>query len=332
MGKLEQKELQTLLQCIKKDPRVVIPPQVGYDAGVHFIGDKYLVVATDPCVGVPEEWFGYLLVHYAASDMALFGAIPQFCTITLMGPKHTEPLKFQRIMQQTCEATEDLNIAIVRGHTGTYDGILELTGVCTVYGTVESDSLITPRNAKPGDLILCTKPFALETAVNFSLIQRNLAQKLFGKEKTEEISKLVPEQSCVKEAIQLAKAGVHAMHDATEGGLVSALNEFSEASGLGFKLNFDMLPIFPEARRIQENFGLSEEQLLAMSSTGTIIAAVEPKSKEEALVVLSKSRLKPSFVGEFTESKRRIIVEKGKERKFPEYADDPYGRIMLRRK
>jgi hypothetical protein len=44
MGKLEQKELQTLLQCIKKDPRVVIPPQVGYDAGVHFIGDKYLVV------------------------------------------------------------------------------------------------------------------------------------------------------------------------------------------------------------------------------------------------------------------------------------------------
>ena len=85
MGKLHSAELKKLLSCIKKDSRVVIPPMVGYDSGVHLLGDKYVVVASDPCIGVPEEWFGYLLVNYAASDLALSGAKPEFCTINLLG-------------------------------------------------------------------------------------------------------------------------------------------------------------------------------------------------------------------------------------------------------
>ena len=56
---------------------------IGYDAGVHSLGDQCVVVSTDPCTGVPEEWFGWLLINYAASDVALSGAKPQFCTITL---------------------------------------------------------------------------------------------------------------------------------------------------------------------------------------------------------------------------------------------------------
>ena len=98
MGKLATNELKKLLTCIKPDPRVVAPPQVGFDAGVHRLGDQYVVVATDPCIGVPETWFGFLLINYAASDAALFGAKPEFCTVTLMGPPTTTPQKFQEVM------------------------------------------------------------------------------------------------------------------------------------------------------------------------------------------------------------------------------------------
>ncbi len=58
MGKLSSEELRAILNCIKKDSRVIVPPMVGYDSGVHLIDGKYMVVATDPCTGVPEEWFG----------------------------------------------------------------------------------------------------------------------------------------------------------------------------------------------------------------------------------------------------------------------------------
>jgi hydrogenase expression/formation protein HypE len=329
MGKLSDKELRKLLGCIKKDTRVIVPPNVGYDSGVHLMGDKYLVVSTDPCTGVPEKWFGWLLINYAASDVALFGAKPEFCTINLLGSLWTTPKAFQDAMKQACSAAAELGIAIVTGHTGTYDSLTDLVGVCTVYGTIEPERLITPGNAKSGDLILCTKPLGLETAVNFSLKHEALAQKLFGLEQTEKLGEEIPMQSCVKEALQLAELrGVHAMHDITEGGLMMALNEMAEASKVGLILEFDKLKISPEVQVLQKTFGLSDEQVLAMSSTGSVLAAVDPKDKEEVEELLNKIGLQTSFIGTFKSDNRRVQIKKGMETLFPKKADDPYARIL----
>ena len=329
MGKLAAKELQKMLDCIKKDFRVIVPPMIGYDAGVHLLHGKYVAVATDPCTGVPEEWFGWLMINYAASDVALFGAKPEFCTINLLGPKGTNPEAFQKIMRQTCKAADELGIAIVRGHTGTYDSLKGLLGVCTVYGTVKPDRLITPGNAKPGDLILCTKPLGLETVTNLSLTYPALAQTLFGVEQQKILSKQVHMQSCVQEALELAEVGgVHAMHDATEGGFVAALNELGQASKVGFRVNWEKLPFSKEVLALQSYFKLNDEQILSISSTGTILAAVSPQAREKVQATLSQRGLNAHFLGEFTENKERILIKKGKETLFPQVADDPYT-LML---
>lgn len=329
MGKLARKELRKLLECIRKDKRVIIPPLLGYDSGVHLLNGKYLVVATDPCTGVPEEWFGWLLINYAASDVALSGAKPEFCTINLLGPKLTKPETFQKLMEQTCKAADELDIAIVRGHTGTYNSLSEMLGVCTVYGTVEPERLITVGNAKQGDLVLCTKPVGHETVTNFALAHPDFASCLFGAEKQKRLAKQVPMQSCVKEALQLAKIqGVHAMHDATEGGFVAALNELAEASKVGFCVDWKKLPVSREVRLLQQNFKLSDEQVLAMSSTGTVLAAVEPKVKDKVEQALRENGLVAYFLGEFTSGTKRILVKEGEEKLFPEVADDPYTRLI----
>jgi hydrogenase expression/formation protein HypE len=329
LGKLSNIELQKLIDCIGKDERVLIPPMIGYDAGVHLLDGKYVVVSTDPCTGVPEEWFGWLLINYAASDVALFGAKPEFCTINLLGPIGTKPAVFQKIMKQTCKAADELGIAIVRGHTGMYDSLKDLLGVCTVYGTIDPEKLITPANAKAGDLILCTNPLGLETITNFSLTHREMAQKLFGADKQEKLAKLVYMQSCVKEALQLAEVGgVHAMHDATEGGFVAALNEMAQASKVGFRVAWEKVPITKEALALQSHFKLNDEQLLAMSSTGTILTAVAPEAQEKVKAAVNKNKLSACFLGEFTGNKERVLIRKRKEAPFPQVTDDPYTRIL----
>lgn len=329
MGKLSADELQKLLSCIKKDGRVLVPPMIGYDAGVHRLDDKYLVVASDPCTGVPEKWFGYLLINYAASDLALSGAKPEFCTINLLGPIPTKPQHFQKIMKQICQVVDELGITIVRGHTGTYDSLNKIVGVCTVYGTVEPEKLITSGGAKTGDLILCTKPLGTETITNFAITHKKTAQKLFGAKKQLELTKQIPLQSCVKEALALAEGeGVHAMHDATEGGFVAALNEMAETSKMGFKVDWEKITITDEVIALRERFKLAYEQLLAMSSTGTILAAIAPEAQEEVKAVLNKNGLSACFLGEFTENKARILIREGKETSFPKVANDPYTLIM----
>jgi hydrogenase maturation factor len=312
MGKLPPEELTKLLSCIRKDSRVIIPPMVGYDSGVHLFDGKYMVVATDPCTGVPEEWFGWLLINYAASDVALSGAKPEFCTINLLGPKSTKLETFQKIMNQTCTAADELDIAIVRGHTGMYAGLSDLLGVATVYGGVQLEKLITPANARPGDLIFCTKSLGLETITNFAITRKALAQQLFGADQQENASKQVYLQSCVHEALQLARTGlVHAMHDATEGGFVSALNELAEASKVGFNVNWEKIPISKEMLALQSHFKLTDVQLLATSSTGTILAAVDPQNQEKIKDALSQNGLSSYFIGEFKENKERTLIKNG---------------------
>jgi hydrogenase maturation factor len=329
MGKLDNMQLQKLLNYIKTNEQVIVPPMIGYDAGVHRIGDQLLVVSTDPCTGVPQKWFGWFLVNYATSDLSLFGAKPQFCTINLLGPRSTDPAVFEEIMKQTCSAADEYGIAIVRGHTGMYDSLNDLLGVCTVYGTVEPDRLVTPGNAKPGDLIMCTKPIGIETLTNFALTHPKTATKIFGAKKVDEITEMIKLQSCAKEAQKLAQAGcVNAMHDTTEGGLVTALNELSEASKVGIKINWENIPIPKEVTVLKEQFGLSDNQVLALSSTGTILAAVPPMAKQKAIEVLKQHELCAYFIGEFTEAKNRILRRDGNENIFPLKVEDVYTSLL----
>ena len=329
MGKLSAGELRKTISCIKKDQRVIVPPASGYDSGVHLLGDKYVVVATDPCIGVPDEWFGWLLINYAASDVALFGAKPEFCAVNLLAPLTAKPSTFRKVMKQVCEAADELNMAIVRGHTGRYDGLSKPLGVCTAYGTVSKKKLITPGNAKAGDLVMCTKTLGLETLINLSLSRKAFAKRLFGTREAEQLMNLVKMESCVSEALRLAEIpGVHALHDATEGGLTNALNELAEASSLGFSIEFEELPITTEMNALQKRFGLSLEQVLSASSTGMILAAVEKQAQRTVMEALQRKGILASFIGIFTKSKERVLVWSSGSTHFPRFADDPYGKIL----
>ncbi len=330
LGKLSTKDLKELLGCVKSDSRVIVKPQFGFDSGVHKLNNgEYLVVSTDPCVGVPDQFFGWFLINYVASDVALFGAKTQFCTINLLGPPSTEPKLFKKAMQQACDAAEQLGITIVTGHTGKYQGLSTLVGVCTGYGQIVQHKLKTPAGAKPNDFVLCVKPVGLETVVNFVLVQKKLAEKLFGCKKTEELTKLVCMQSCVKEALLLSSLdGVHALHDATEGGVVSALNELAEASKVGFRVDWSSFLFCEQVQILKDTYQLSDEQILSMSSTGTFLVAVSPEVKTEVEKLLIQNSICSRFVGEFTKDLNRVLLKNGKEIVFPVKSDDPYARIL----
>ena len=330
MGKLSTKDLKQLLGCIKPDSRVIVKPQFGFDAGVHKLDNgKYLVVSTDPCIGVPDQFLGWFLINYVASDIALFGAKTQFCTINLLGPPSTEPKVFKEVMQQACDAAEKLGITIVTGHTGTYQDLSALVGVCTGYGQTTKDKLKTPAGAQAKDLVLCVKPVGLETVVNFVLTHRKLAEKLFGTKRTKELTGYVSLQSCVKEALLLVGLdGVHALHDATEGGITSALNEMAEVSKVGFRVDWDSFLFAEQVQILKEVYQLSDDQILSMSSTGTFLAAVSPKVKTDVEAVLRQNNIDARFVGVFTRDWGRVLVKNSKETVFPTKSNDPYAKIL----
>jgi hydrogenase maturation factor len=275
------------------------------------------------------EHFGWLLLHYSASDISVFGASPQFCTINLLGARGTQPRVFREVMRQVCTAAEGLRTTIITGHTGIYDGIDTLLGVCTAYGFLRTKDLITPAGARPGDLILCTKPIGLEVLTNLAVRRKTLATKLFGARRTRYLARCIQAQSCVREAQILARTrAVSAMHDVTEGGLVAAFDEMANASNVGFVLNYENFYLLSELKTLAGHFGLSRDQLLSMSSTGTLLAAISPRHKERILKILATKGVHPQVIGTFTKGKQRIIRYNGRETSFPANFDDPYAEII----
>ena len=87
------------------------------------------------------------------------------------------------------------------------------------------------------------------------------------------------------------------MHDATEGGFVAALNELAEASKVGFRVDWEKLPLTKEVLALQKHFKLTDDQVLAMSSTGTILAAVAPQAQEKVKEALRQIGLAACFFG-----------------------------------
>ena len=118
------------------------------------------------------------------------------------------------------------------------------------------------------------------------------------------------------------------MHDATEGGLVAALNEMAEASGAGFEVEMEKIPFSREGRIVWENFELSDEEALAMSSTGTILAAVDAQAKVKVEEMLRRNGLSSSLLGKFVKSNERVLVKNGKRTRFPRVSNDPYCKIL----
>lgn len=331
MGKLGPKELERVIGCIRRTRSSVVPPKVGFDSGVHKITDNLcLVVSTDPCLAVPKNRFGWLMIHYAASDVAVSGVKPRYCTLNLLGPPGTRTRLFRVIMKQACDAANELDMQIVTGHTGRYEGFDDLVGVCTAYGFASPQEVMTARNVRPDDSMLCTKSIGLETLVAFSQVRRSPARRLLGKSQVGRLSRMFKFQSCVKEALVLSKIrGVHAMHDVAEGGLVAALNEMAEASDAGFSLDLMKLLVPDEVRTLVHEFQLSADELLSMSSTGTLVAALDPGAERKVLARLSELNIPSRIVGKFTRSKRREVKDQRGVRAFPSRARDPFSKICL---
>jgi hydrogenase expression/formation protein HypE len=330
MGKLSTKQLNDMLKCIKRTLKIIVPPIAGFDSGVHEINNETcMVVSTDPCLGVPKERFGWFLIQYAASDVAMFGARPEYAAINLLGPAKTSATAFKKIMRQVCDTADELGISIITGHTGTYKELHTLIGTCTAYGFIPKNRLITPAGAKPHDYALCIKPIGLETLTNFALTHKQQAKKLFGSEQTNYLAAQIKQQTCVREAVLLAEiGGISAMHDATEGGFVAALNEIADASNVGFSIDHAKLPMTREMQILARHFRLSWTQAMSASSTGMLVAAVSPNTRDEAVKALSKLGIVVETIGIFTRDKKRAIKYDEKKARFPAQPDDPYDRIM----
>lgn len=298
IGKLPMDLLQVLLERYRgQDERLVVGPQVGEDAAVLDMGNRYLVVKSDPITFVSDE-IGWYVVHVNANDIATMGATPRWLLLTLLLPeKRTSREMVENIFCQVSEACQSLNVVLCGGHTEITYGLDRPIAVGLMLGEVEKEKLVRTAGAQVGDDVILTKGVAIEgTAV----LAREMKETLSARAGTELVMRgqrflTDPGISVVRDARIMCQVGLpHAMHDPTEGGLATGLWELARASGKEIVVDSTRIPVFPETIAFCQSLNLNPLGLIA---SGALLATAGPNEASRMVAALTREGIAATIIG-----------------------------------
>jgi selenide,water dikinase len=209
------------------------------DAGVYRIReDCALVQSVDfftPIVNDPAT-YGRIAAANALSDIYAMGGQP-LTVMNLVGfPACLEQAVLVEILQGGAEKIQEAGAVIVGGHTVEDD---EPKYGLAVTGLVDPRRLVTTAGAKPGDVLVLTKPLGtgiLATALKGEVIEEEqMSEAIRGM------------QALNRDAARIMlEVGVNACTDITGFGLLGHALEMAEASRVGIEIGAAALHVYPQ--------------------------------------------------------------------------------------
>ena len=327
-GKLDHDFLSSLIhKYTTTGHRVVCGAQVGEDATVVEMDEKYLVFKTDP-VTFTTKHIGHYVVHVNSNDIVCMGATPKWFLATVLLPEKSTRQTAESVFSQISKTCKREKIAYCGGHTEVTPGIEQPIVVGQMIGEAKKDDLKLKRHIKIGDHILLIQSAPVEAVSILARHKEAVLQEQFSRElvKTCQNFLFLPGIS-VREYAKLAqKAKVHAMHDPTEGGVATAVHEMAYAANCGAIIDRDKVPLLTEGKLVCEFFDIDP---LGCISSGSLLVAAPYKSVEPILKACDEKNIPAGDIGKFVEKDKGLVLsEGGVQKRLPLFAQDELLKIL----
>ncbi len=320
-----------LNNCGSSRPEVIQGPSFGVDTSVIDLGHGLaLAVSSDPLSLIPSlgmEISAWLSVHLLANDMCTTGFPPQYAQFVLNLPTDLSREDFNAYWKHIDRLCKTHDIAITGGHTGQIQGQEStISGGGTMFLTAPKEEILTSNGARVGDSIIMTKSAALSSTSLLALAFPETVKEKLGEQiqrmASENFWKIsVLEESRIAVGSLQANVDLHAMHDVTEGGVLGALDEMAEASGLGFEINADLIPVKDEAQKIADLFEIDP---LFSVGAGSMIMAVSAQAENQLLASFESAGIPAKAIGSFIPPSKKLIARNGTTKEFFFDGNDPY--------
>jgi len=311
---------------------VVVSPQVGEDCAVVDAGGaELLALKSDPITYATDE-IGYYSVTVNANDIVTTGAVPRWFLTTLMLPVGTTAAGVHNIMRQLHETSLAHGITLCGGHTEITDAVTRPVIGGQMVGVVARKDVIRKSALAPGQLILLTKRAGVEGT---ALIARELPDRLLAAGITTDLIERAahflhqPGISVVPEArAAVAAGGVVAMHDVTEGGVATAIQELSVAGGRGIRVAIDQIPVFPQTAEICRVLGVDP---LGLIGSGSLLIACVPDAAKEVVHAVEEAGVEVHTIGAVIDAKPGVHAtdsQTGEHADWPSFPVDEIARLF----
>ena len=210
------------------------------DAGVFRLRPDLALVQTvdffPPLVDDPRA-FGRIAAANALSDCYAMGGTPVTALNIAGFPKGLDVKVLAEILAGGAEKVLEAGAVIVGGHT-VEDS--EIKYGLAVTGTVHPDRIISNSGARPGDVLVLTKPLGMGSVA--TAIKK-------GKIAAPRIAEAIECMSTLNaDACRaMADLGARGATDITGFGLLGHAHEMAQSSGVTLRIHAERLPLFPGA-------------------------------------------------------------------------------------
>ena len=328
-GKLPNDLLREFLDdFVFDDPSILINPGVGEDiAAVDVEAEQVLVLKSDPITFATDS-IGQYAVLINANDIATSGAVPRWLLTTLLFPNGVTPSEIRKVVMELKEFCHQWGITLCGGHTEISDAVSRPVVAGMMAGTVARSDLIDKRNMTIGDKVLLTKRVAVEGT---AILAREFGEKLrhlgMNDAEIETCRGFLSDISIIPEAKTAAQfPEINAMHDITEGGLATALEELSIAGGHRIRIDFEKIPVFPETRKVCR---LLDIDPLGLIGSGSLLICSQANAYQKVMEAIGDVGVEVTCIGEVLETGQGIeAVKRGKHIDWPSFKVDEITKLF----
>jgi selenide,water dikinase len=225
------------------DPRVLVDAATKDDAAVFRMSDdRAIVVTVDFFTPIVDDAysFGAIAAANAFSDLYAMGAVPLLALNLVAWPRDPDILP---LLEDTIRGGADIakqaGALILGGHS--IDDPEPKYGMVAV-GEAHPDRILTNAGAKPGDVLVLTKPLgtgALSTALKREMIAED--------DMAEAVRCMTTLNAGALNAIREIGEAVHAATDVTGFGLLGHLRNVLTASHVGARISAGHVPALSRA-------------------------------------------------------------------------------------
>lgn len=292
IGKVSPEDLKRYVftRTGKDRDSVLVGPAYGEDTAAIQIGDRVLVVNSDPII-FAAEGIGTLGINIASNDVAASGADPEWLTVTYLLPAEDGKV-LDKITDQIDRASKKLGIAVVGGHSEFVPILNRPFLGLTCLGM--TDKFISTGGAEPGDAIILTKGAGIEgTGIIATDFYGEVSDKVEegvirrGAENLDRLS-VIPESTVLREY-------ANSMHDPTEGGIIDGLLELGVASGLELHVNSERIITSSETDLLCAAMDVDP---LKIFGSGALVATLPEDDTREAIGRLEEEGIPSSVIGQ----------------------------------
>jgi hydrogenase expression/formation protein HypE len=264
-----------------------------------FTTDSYVV---DPLF-FPGSDIGELSINGTVNDLAVSGAKPLYLTCSVILEEGLPTQTLRRVATSMKAAAQKAGVQIVTGdtkvvHRGCADKLfINTAGI----GIIPAGVNISAHNIQPGDAIIINGELGNHGAA-ILIARGELALE------TNIESDCQPLHDLVANILKVCPQ-VHAMRDATRGGLATVLNEFATTSNVGIRLHEESIPVREEVKGICEILGLDP---LYLANEGKLVVVVNSEQAQTVLTAMKSHPLGQNacMIGEVIASPPGVVLLK----------------------